>query len=432
MDPIFRVRRGVGGTYAPPPDKSITHRALMLAAVAEGRSRVRRPLATGDCVSTRRCLESLGAAFTEDGDGLTVQGVGLRGLREPPGALDAENSGTTTRLLSGLIAGQALFAVLGGDDSLVRRPMARVVQPLRQMGARIEGRDGGRFAPLCFLPGTGDLQPLEWEIPVPSAQVKSCLLLAALRASGPSTIRGKVASRDHTERMVQSLGVRLEAGDSLLRVHPAARLPGFELEVPGDVSSAAFFVAASLVSGKPLVLRSCGINPTRLGFIEAARRMGASISVEQTGSALGEPCGTLTVTPGSLRGTEVGPGEVPELIDEIPLLAVLGLFARGVTRVSGAAELRVKESDRLEMIARMVEGLGGKIEMGEDGFSMEGPQQLARSASVDPRGDHRIAMAAAVAAAGTGGSVRVTGFDCSRVSYPDFIRDFTALGGEVA
>lgn len=432
MDPIFRVRRGVGGSYAPPADKSITHRALMLAAVAEGRSLVRRPLATGDCVSTRRCLEALGVRISDEADGLAVQGVGLRGFREPSRTLDAENSGTTTRLLSGLLAGQRLLAVLSGDESLARRPMARVVQPLRQMGARIEGREDGRFAPLCFLPGDGGLRPLDWEIPVPSAQVKSCLLLASLRATEASTLRGKIASRDHTERMLRALGVPVEAGGSTLTVRPVARLPGFDLAVPGDLSSAAFFVAASLVGGKPIELRECGINPTRLGFIEAARRMGASVSVQEAGTALGEPYGTLTVTPGALRGTEVRPEEVPELIDEIPLLAVLGLFARGVTRVSGASELRVKESDRLEMIARMVQGLGGRIDVGEDGFSMEGPQKLASSASVDPRGDHRIAMAAAVAAAGMPGGVRVTNFDCSRVSYPDFIRDFTALGGEVA
>jgi len=432
MVPTFRVRGGVGGAYVPPADKSITHRALMLASVTEGSSRVRHPLATGDCVSTRRCLESLGARFTDESDGVVVDGVGLRGFREPDRALDAENSGTTTRLLSGLLAGQKLFAVLGGDASLLRRPMGRVVEPLRKMGARIEGRAAGRFAPLCFLPGNGGLEPLDWKIPVPSAQVKSSLMLAALRASAPSLLRGEIASRDHTERMLQSLGVALETGPSVLKVHPVERLPAFDALVPGDISSAAFFVAASLISGKPLVLRACGINPTRMGFIEAVRRMGAAVTVHQDGSSLGEPYGSLTVTPGALRGTEVGPDDVPELIDEIPLLAVMGLFSRGVTRVSGAAELRVKESDRLEMIARMVEGLGGRVEVTDDGFTMEGPQELSASAFVDPRDDHRIAMAAAVASAGMPGGVRVTGFDCSRVSYPDFVRDFTALGGEVA
>jgi len=433
MDPTFRAPRGVGGTHTPPPDKSITHRALMLAAVANARSRVRHPLSTGDCVSTRRCLESLGVKFAEVKDGVEVTGVGLRGFAEPGRTLDAENSGTTTRLLSGLLAGQAIFAVLTGDDSLLRRPMGRVVDPLRQMGARIEGRESGRFAPLCFIPGAGDLRPLSWDLPVPSAQVKSSLLFAALRASGSSRIGGKTGSRDHTERMLRALGVRLEGQGSTLIVHPPGQgLPGFDAEVPGDLSSAAFFVTAALITGRDLEIHGCGLNPTRCGFIEVARRMGASAAVAEERSSLGEPVGSITLQGGNvLRGAEVTPDEVPDLIDEIPLLAVLGLFAHGRTVVRGAAELRVKESDRLAMIARMAESLGGRIETFEDGFAVEGPQRLAPGV-VDPQGDHRIAMAAAVAGAGISGGVKVLGFDCSRVSYPDFLRDFTSLGGEVA
>jgi len=430
MDPTFRAPRGVGGTYVPPPDKSITHRALMLAAVASTPSFVRRPLATGDCVSTRRCLELLGVRFVDAKDGIEVRGVGLRGFSEPPRALDAENSGTTARLLSGLIAGQAVFAILSGDDSLARRPMGRVVEPLRKMGARIEGRDSGRFAPLCFLPGAGSLQPLSWDLPVPSAQVKSCLLLAAVRATGVSRIGGKTGSRDHTERMLQALGVRLDQQGSLLQVFPTETLPGFETEVPGDVSSASFLVAAALITGKALTIHGCGINPTRCGFLDAACRMGASSEIVQEDMQLGEPVGSISIHPAPLRGATVSPEEVPDLIDEIPLIAVLGLFADGRTEVKGASELRVKESDRLAMIQRMVESLGGKLELFDDGFAVDGPQKL-RSGLVDPQGDHRIAMAAAVAGAGIPGGVKVTGFDCSQVSYPDFIRDFTSLGGEV-
>ncbi len=360
-----------------------------------------------------------------------MEGVGLRGFVEPVGLLDAENSGTTTRLLSGLLAGQRIFAVLSGDESLVRRPMGRVVEPLRKMGARIEGRESARFAPLCFLPGDGDLGALTWDIPVPSAQVKSSLLMAALRAKGASRIGGKIGSRDHTERMLRALGVRLEALRSGLSIEPVDGLPGFDVEVPGDVSSAAFFVAAALITGQKLEIHGCGVNPTRCGFVEVARRMGASSEIVTEGLSLGEPAGSITVGPAALRGAIVTPEEVPELIDEIPLLAVLGLFAHGRTEVRGASELRVKESDRLEMIVRMAECLGGKLEMFEDGFAVDGPQSL-RPGTVDPRGDHRIAMAAAVAGAGIPGGVKVTGFDCARVSYPDFIRDFTALGGEVA
>jgi 3-phosphoshikimate 1-carboxyvinyltransferase len=403
----------------------------MLAAVSSAVCRIGNPLATGDCLSTRRCLESLGASFAVAGDGLEAHGVGLRGLREPRGPLDAENSGTTARLLSGLLAGQPVFAVLTGDGSLLGRPMGRVVEPLKAMGARIEGREGGRFAPLCFLPGSGSLEPIAWKLPVPSAQVKSCLLLAGLRASGAMSIGGMVGSRDHTERMLGALGVGVRVLGSEILIEPAAALPGFEMTVPGDISSAAFFIAAALVSGRKLSVRGCGINPTRCGFLEVARRMGAGVKVHEDGSSLGEPVGTVTISPGELRGTRVVPAEVPELIDEVPLLAVLGLFARGVTEVRGAEELRLKESDRLAAIARMAESLGGKIEVFEDGFAVEGPQAL-RSGALDPMGDHRIAMAAAVASAGIRGGVQVKDFGCARVSYPDFIRDFSALGGEVA
>jgi 3-phosphoshikimate 1-carboxyvinyltransferase len=430
MDPSFRAPRGLGGTYRPPPDKSITHRALMLAAVSSSPSRIGRPLATGDCVSTRRCLESLGVRIVESGDGLEVRGVGLHGFAEPQRFLDAENSGTTMRLLSGLLAGQPLFAVLSGDDSLARRPMGRVVEPLRSMGARIEGRDSGRFAPLCFMPGDGSLKPLSWDVPVPSAQVKSSLLLAALRADGNSRIGGKIGSRDHTERMLRALGVRLDLRDSSLHLVPPDSLSGFDAEVPGDISSAAFLVAAALVGGTGLSIRGCGVNPTRCGFLEVARRMGGSAKVVEERVSLGEPVGSITISPGDLRGTTVTGDEVPDLIDEIPLVAVLGLFAKGRTEVRGASELRVKESDRLAMISRMAESLGGKVQVFEDGFAIDGPQAL-RPGTVDPQGDHRIAMAAAVAGAAIRGGVKVAGFDCSRVSYPDFIRDFTALGGEV-
>jgi 3-phosphoshikimate 1-carboxyvinyltransferase len=430
MDPTFRAPQGMGGRYEPPPDKSITHRALMLATLASETCRIQRPLATGDCVSTRHCLESLGAAFNDEEGGMVVHGVGLRGMNEPARLLDTENSGTTTRLLSGILAGQKIFAVISGDASLIQRPMGRVVEPLRKMGARIEARQEGKYAPLCFLPGSGDLTPLQWELPVASAQVKSSLMLAALRATGASRLGGMIESRDHTERMFRALSVKVERIGATLQVTPVAGLPGFDMRVPGDISSAAFFIAASLVTGRSLTITGCGINPTRCGFLSVARRMGATVEVREDGVSLGEPTGTVTIQPANLQATRVEPSEVPELIDEIPLLAVLGLFATGVTEVRGAEELRFKESDRLSMIAAMVESLGGRITLHEDGFSVEGPQTL-RPGIVDPKQDHRIAMAAAVAGVGISGGVKVRGFDCARVSYPDFIRDYIGLGGVV-
>lgn len=430
MDATFRAARGVGGELAPPPDKSITHRALILAAVSTGACRIRRPLATGDCVSTRRCLEALGCAFEETADGLEARGVGLRGLREPSRVLDAENSGTTARLLSGVLAGLPLFAVLTGDQSLGRRPMARVIEPLRRMGARIEARAGGRLVPLCFLPGSGTLDPIEAELPVASAQVKSALLFAGLRASGRTTLSGRTGSRDHTERMLGALGVGLRAADNLISIDPVDAIPGFDIEIPGDVSSAAFFIAAAALSRRDLAVTGCGVNPTRLGIVEVLRRMGAAVEVSGESTALGEPVGSIRVTAAGLRGTTVSPSEVPDLIDEIPLIAVLGLLAEGITEVRGAGELRSKESDRLAGIQRMAECLGGRVRLTEDGFSVEGPQVL-RPGTVDPAGDHRIAMAAAAASAGLKGEVRIRGIECAAVSYPDFVGDFRRLGGTV-
>jgi 3-phosphoshikimate 1-carboxyvinyltransferase len=434
MEATFHARRlGLGGAYAPPADKSITHRSLLFAAVAEGTSVVRRPLATGDCRSTRACLERLGVRIDEADDGtLTIHGAGLRGLAEPPCALDAGNSGTTLRLLSGLLAGLPLFAVMTGDASLVGRPMARVVEPLRAMGARIEARARGTLAPLAFLPGSGHLQPLSWDLPVASAQVKGALILAALRGEGPSLIGGRIGSRDHTERMLGAglgLGVRVE--DGRVRVEPARAVPGFETSVPGDVSSAAFFIAGALVSGRELLVRDCGLNPTRLGFLEVARRMGARVDAVEEGSSLGEPWGTIRVSPGPLRAASVGPDEIPGLIDEVPLIAVLGLFAEGVTEVRGADELRHKESDRLAAVIGLAAALGGRVEPLSDGFRVQGPQRLA-GGTVDPSDDHRIAMAAAIAGAGTGTGVRVKDIECAGISYPDFVRDYRSLGGTVA
>ncbi len=431
MDAAFRAPRGVGGELAPPPDKSITHRALMLAALGSGASRIRSPLETGDCLSTRRCLEALGCPFERTAGELVARGVGVRGLREPREALDAENSGTTSRLLSGLIAGLPLFAVLSGDASLRSRPMARVIEPLVRMGARIEGREGGRFLPLCFLPGSGSLAAIDVDLPVASAQVKSAIVFASFRAEGRTTIGGRIDSRDHTERMLAALGVPLRVESGRIRIDPVSSIPSFDMRVPGDLSSAAFFIAAAAISGRELLVRDCGINPTRLGLLDVLRRMGARIEASEEHRELGEPVGTIRVSPAALRGATVTPEEVPELIDEIPLLAVLGLFSRGTTVVRGAAELRHKESDRLAGIAAMAERLGGKVELFDDGFAIQGPQEL-RPGMVDPGGDHRIAMSAAVAAAGIRGDVVVRGFECARVSYPDFAEDFRLLGGEVS
>jgi len=432
----FQAPKGLSGRIIPPPDKSITHRALMVASLAEGSSHVRNPLNTGDCISTRRCLESLGVGVAEQRDGeppisLKIEGRGTRGFQEPADIIDAGNSGTTARLLAGLLAGQRLFAVLSGDDSVRSRPMLRVVRPLRLMGAAIEGRQGGRCLPLAFLPGAGELRPIEYRLTVPSAQVKSALIFAGLRAEGKVRIGGAIASRDHTERLFEFLGLPLGREGQWLTVEPVDRISPFELTVPGDISSAAFFIAAALICGRELRIDRCGLNPSRLGFIEVIRRMGARLELEEGQPAGGEPCGGLHVLPGPLHGTEVAPDEIPSLIDEIPLLAVLGAFAEGTTRVRGAGELRHKESDRLVAAADLLGSVGGSVELTEDGFFLDGPQAL-RSGLVDPAGDHRIAMAAAVLGAGVRDGVTISGFEAAHVSFPDFISVYRSLGGEVS
>jgi len=434
MEATFSAPRGLGGDLYPPADKSITHRALMLAAVAAGESRVFNPLSTGDCLATRRCLEDLGVRFAPlppgGRPGLRIAGRGLTGLRGPAGALDAGNSGTTLRLLAGLIAGLPIRVVLGGDDSLNSRPMLRIVEPLRSMGADIRGASGGRYPPLEFLPGGGSLGPADYCLPVASAQVKSTLLFAGLRAASPSLLTGKIDSRDHTERLYHYLGLPLSREAGFLRLEPVDSIPPFELEVPGDFSSAAFFITGALISGQELTVRGCGLNPTRLGFLRVLERMGAQLEVRDEGESGGEPVGSIRVRPGALSAVTVTAEEVPALIDEIPLVAVLGAFARGVTAVCGAGELRYKESDRIRAVVDMLGALGGRAEPKEDGFSVDGPQVLS-GGTVDSGGDHRIAMAGAILAAGAGTPVTVERFEAAAVSFPDFISDFRRLGGEV-
>ena len=432
----FQAPRGLTGRLVPPPDKSITHRALIFSGMAGGRSRVHNPLDTGDCVSTRGCLEALGVEVTETCGGggektLEIGGRGLRGFQEAENVLDAGNSGTTARLLAGLLAGQKVLTVLNGDSSLRSRPMLRVVEPLRRMGAEIHGRNEGRNLPLVFAPTSGGLLPIDYRLEVSSAQVKSALMIAALRARGEVRLGGAIDSRDHTERLFDYLQLPLRREGSRLTVEPVGSVPSFELTVPGDISSAAFFIVGALVGGKELLVENCGLNPSRLGFLDVLKRMGARIEVEEQDRSGGEPVGSIRVLPGPLYGVEIGPESIPSCIDEVPLLALLGAFAQGITSIRGAGELRHKESDRLAAVARLFSSLGGRIDLSEDGFTVEGPQSL-NSGRIDPKGDHRIAMAAASLSPGIRGGVTVQGFETAEVSFPDFVGMFRSLGGEVS
>jgi 3-phosphoshikimate 1-carboxyvinyltransferase len=417
--------RPLRGTIRVPGEKGISHRALLVGALADGRTRL-RGLAPGDDVArTAAALGQLGVGV-RGGDGggdCTVRGAGADSLREPADVVDCGNSGTTLRMLAGLVAGRPFLTVLTGDESLRARPMARVVEPLRALGARVDGRDDGRLAPLAVR--GGELTGGRVELPVASGQVKTAVLLAALQAGGATEIVEPGPSRDHTERMLGALGVGIERlGDGTLRVPGGVpALPAFELDVPGDPSSAAFFaVAACVTPGSKLTIADVCVNPTRLGWVDALQAMGARISVEVTEERLGEPVGAITAEAGPLTGTTIAPDE--GMIDEVPALAIAAAFADGVTEVRDATELRVKESDRIGTISQELSQMGIGVETRADGLTIRGG--APRPGLFKSHGDHRIAMAAAIAANALPGESTVRGWGAVAVSYPDFADDLAA------
>jgi len=409
------------GEITVPGDKSITHRAMLFGALAQGPSRVKGFLDGGDCRATMGCLQALGARIEQMGaDELVIHGPGLRGLQEPDDVLDCVRSGTTMRLLAGLLAGQSFFSVLTGEPQLRRRPMDRVVQPLRQMGACITGRQGGRLPPLS-ISGT-KLRGTEYVLPMASAQVKSCVLLAGLYAEGPTTVVEPAPSRDHTERMLRARGVPLESQGArhTLRGPVSVNLSRLDTVVPGDFSSAAFFlVGALLLAGSEVLLRGINTNPTRTGLLDALRNMGASFSLLDEREEGGEPVADIAVRAQPLRGVEVGGDLVPRMIDEFPIFALAATQAQGLTRVRDAAELRVKESDRIATIVEALRALGARIEARPDGFDIEGPTPL-RGAWVDSHGDHRLAMTLAIAGLLAAGETVVANAESIPDSFPGF------------
>lgn len=422
----LKVKAGKGwrGEIVVPGDKSISHRAALLGALARGTTVAENFLAGADCLSTLECLRRLGVRWDLSPDGrLTVTGSGPEGLEEPEDILDAGNSGTTMRLLLGILAGQSFFSVLTGDRSLRRRPMARVTWPLREMGATINGRQDGSVAPLAVGPFRGkSLAAREHRLQVASAQVKSALLLAGLFARGETIVSEPAQSRDHTERMLAIFGASLEKDGLNVKITGGDTLkaPREKIRVPGDLSAAAFFlVAGSIVPDSELVIRNVGVNPTRTGIIDVLLSMGGRITVENEGVTGGEPVADLRVKSSDLRGVEIGGDMIPRLIDEIPVLAVAAACAEGRTVIGGAAEARVKESDRLLAVAGELSKLGAKIQDCEDGLVIEGGRPLQGTAC-SSHDDHRIAMALAVAALKAGGETRIKDAGCIRVSYPSF------------
>jgi 3-phosphoshikimate 1-carboxyvinyltransferase len=407
------------GDIAVPGDKSISHRALLLGLVADGESVVDGFGASKDTLSTAAAVRSLGAGVEVDGGRVRVEGVGLRGLSEPGGPLDCGNAGTLMRLLPGILAGQEGSFELVGDESLSTRPMERIAEPLRAMGARVETTEG--HAPLVVQGGA--LQPVRWELPVASAQVKSCVLLAGLYAEGgPTTAVEPHPSRDHTERMLDAMGARVRRGPAEAGVWPVERLTPLRTTIPGDVSSAApFLVAATLLAESKLRLHGVGLNPTRTGLLAVLERMGARIAVFNRRSAGGEPVGDLEVEAAELVATSIGPEEVPALVDELPLFALAAGMARGESVVTGAQELRVKESDRVESVKDALRPLGVHIETRHDGFRVRGvPTRPQGGGVVEARGDHRIAMLGAVAGLVSRQGVELRGAESVAVSFPDF------------
>jgi 3-phosphoshikimate 1-carboxyvinyltransferase len=409
----------VGGHVAVPGDKSLTHRALIFAALARGTSRIEGALTSLDARSTARVLRQLGAELGALRPGGTVVARGRGRLRRPASRLDCGNSGTTTRLLLGLLAAHPFAAELTGDGSLRRRPMRRVTEPLARMGARFDelaGRDG-----LPLRVRGGRLTALAYEMPVSSAQIKSALLLAGVAGGVPVSLRephGK--SRDHTERMLRAFGYELRERDGWVDFVPSGAVEPFEFRVPGDPSSAAFVVGAAVLSeAGSLRVEAVGINPTRIGFVHVLRRMGAPIAIENEELRQGEPVGDLVAGPAALRATEIGAGEIPALIDEIPLLAVVASRARGTTVFRQVGELRVKESDRLGLIAANLRAVGAEAAVVGDDLHVEGGEAAPRG-SVQSAGDHRLAMAFAVLGTLPGAQVRVDDMRCADVSFPDF------------
>lgn len=426
---IRPVKRGLTGTIRIPGDKSISHRSVMFSAIAKGKVRVMNFLEAADCLSTAACMRTLGAGVDRQADGaLLVTGVGLHGLKEPQGVLDAGNSGTTLRLLLGISAAQPFFSAFAGDASLSRRPVARVIEPLSRMGAAIKGRAGNRFLPLAVLPREGRLRAMDYESPVASAQVKSAILLAGLYADSGTTLREPALSRDHTERMLGAFGATLRREGTTVAIEPADELfSPEEIIVPGDISSAAYWlVAASLIEGSDLVLEDVGVNPTRTGILEVLSDMGADITLSNERESGGEALADIRVRAASLRGVSFGGAIIPRLIDEIPILAVAALFAEGDTVISGAAELRVKETDRLKAVTTELNRLApGAVEATEDGMIIRGDRALS-PAVCRTYDDHRMAMSLAVAGA-AGEGVTLDAPACINISYPSFFETLDNL-----
>lgn len=418
--------KAFAGEFIPPPDKSISHRAVILSSLANGKSIVKNFLRAKDTESTMNAFRALGVEIRDERDTLTIFGKGLYGLSEPAGIIDCGNSGTTIRLVSGVLAGNPFFSVLTGDDSLRTRPMARVITPLSRMGAEIMARSGNKYPPVA-IKGT-KLKPLHYAMPVASAQVKSSLILAGLYCTEATEITEPTKSRDHTERMLPAQGADVRVEGLRVIVKGGRELSPMEIEVPGDFSSAAFFiVAALLIPGAEITCRNVGINPTRTGLLEALNMMGAKVEMINPRTISGEPVADIHCRGrASLKAVHITEEIIPSLIDEFPVLCVAAASAEGFTTIRGASELRVKESDRIKAMASELGKMGVKIEEYPDGIGITGTAAL-KGAEVESHGDHRIAMATAVAALAAEGTTTICGSSAVDISFPAFFKALRRL-----
>jgi 3-phosphoshikimate 1-carboxyvinyltransferase len=417
MQEVISPASSIGGAVALPGDKSISHRLAMLSAIAEGVSTIQNYSSGADCQSTLGCVEALGVLVSRNGRDITIEGRGLQGLRESGSRLDAGNSGSTIRMLSGILAGQNFSSEIAGDESLARRPMDRIMKPLAEMGARIEGHDG-RFPPLRIRGGL--LRAIDYTLPVASAQVKTCVLFAGLFADGTTIVREPVRTRDHTELALRHFGAEIDTQTRVISVKGPARLAATESVVPGDLSSAAFFlVAALLVPDSNLVITGVGLNPTRSALLDFLSGMGASVRVLDIREHSGELIGDISVRYAPVRGGVLEGAMTAAVIDEVPVLAILGAAAEQGLVVRDASELRVKETDRIAAVVENLRRMGIEAEACPDGFRVPGRQRF-RAAELDSFGDHRIAMAFSVAALAADGPCTIRGAEAASVSFPEF------------
>jgi len=434
MPKIFRNKSispggNINGVLELPGDKSVSHRYAILAALAEGKSEILNYSSAADCKSTLACLRHLGVEVQQSRERLHITGKGLDGLQPPRRSLDAENSGSTIRMLSGVLAGQPFSSTITGDASLRARPMRRVVEPLRKMGAEIRTH-GADCAPLEIHGGT--LHSIDYSLPIPSAQVKSAILLAGLYADGVTTVRETVRTRDHTELALREFGATVESLNKSVRIHPRPKLEARQLTVPGDLSSAVFFIAAALIlPDSALMLHNVGLNPTRTRVLDFLISIGAAIHLASVQLRDGELVGDVSVKHSVLSGGAIDGAQAAEMIDELPMLAALGPFTEKGIEIRGAQELRVKESDRIATLAAGLQRMGATVEEFPDGLRVEGRSaERLRGAKVDPAGDHRIAMALSIAALGAQGDTVIRNADCVAVSYPEFFETLGRSRGE--